>query len=159
MHTVQQVRFVRRGGASRRALHPPTERGQREDIRVPLVLVRDPRLPHVHHARVPRRDHLLSSHESLHDAHALPARPTRQRRHYSQAEQDGRLVSTLHSWRESRLGDLSGHNAGVREQAEPQLPAPYPRHAGRVTSDPRVGVPHVTNVSAARHGPARLNTT
>lgn len=156
VHAVQQVRLVRRGGAARRALHTAAERGQREDLRVPLVLVRHPRHPHLHHARVPARHHLLAAHARLHDAHALPARPAGQRGHDRETEQNGRLVPPLHTRREPRLGDIQGHNARVRQQAEPQLPAPHPRRAGRVTSDPRVGVPHLTDVVAAPHGPARL---
>lgn len=156
VHTVQQVRVIRRGGAARRAVHPAAQRGQREDLRVPVVLVRDPRHPHLHHACVPLRDHLLAAHARLHDAHALPARAPRQRRHHRAPQQDGRLVPAVHPRGEPRLGDLPGHHARVREQAEPQLPAPHPRRAGRVTSGAGVGVPHVTVVAAARPA-ARLS--
>lgn len=157
MHTVQQVRLLRRSGAARRSLHPTPECGQREDLRLSLVLVRHPRLPHIYHSTLPHRHHLLPPHEGLHDAHALQARPTRQRRHHSQTKQDGRLVLTVHTWREPRLGHIQRYNERVRQQTEPQLPASHPRGPRRVTSDPRVGVPHVTNVVAARHGPTRLN--
>ena len=156
MHTVQQVRVVGRGGAARRAVHSAAQRGQREDLRVSVVLVRHPRHPHLHHARVPLCDHLLAAHARVHDAHALQARAPRQRRHHRATQQDGRLVPAVHSRREPRLGDLPGHHARVREQAEPQLPAPHPRRAGRVTSGAGVGVPHVTHVAAARAA-ARLS--
>lgn len=157
MYAIQQVRFVRRGRATRRSVHPPAERGQREDLYLPLVLVRHPRLPHLHHAHLPPRHHLLAAHARLHDAHALQARAPRQRRHHRAAKQDGRLVPSLHSRRELGLSDIPGHNARVCEQTEPQLPAPHPRCPGRVTSGARVGVPHVTHVTAARYGPARLS--
>lgn len=157
MHAVQQVRLVRRGGAARRALHPAAQRGQREDLRVPVVLVRHPRHPHVRHPHLPGRHHLLAAHARVHDAHALPARAARQRRHDCAAQQDGRLVPAVHPRREPGLGDLPRHHARVREQAEPQLPAPHPRRAGRVTSGAGLGVPHVTDVAAARHGPARVS--
>lgn len=150
MHTVQQVRLVGRGGATRRALHPATERGQREDLRLSMVLVRHPRDPHVHHPYLPIRHHFLAAYARLYDAHALPARAPRQCRHHCAAQQDGRLVSPLHPRGEPRLGDIPGHHARVRKQAEPQLPAPHPRRAGRVTSGAGVGVPHVTHVAAVR---------
>lgn len=149
VHTVQQVRVVGRGGAARRALHPAAQRGQREDLRVPVVLVRHPRHPHVRHARVPAGDHLLAAHARVHDADAVPAGAARQRRHHRAPQQDGRLVPPVHPGREPGLGDLPGHHARVREQAEPQLPAPHPRRAGRVTSGAGVGVPHVTDAAAA----------
>lgn len=157
MHAVQQVRLVGRGGAARRALHPAAERGQREDLRLPVVLVRHPRHPHLHHPRVPVHHHLLAAHARVHDAHALPAGAARQRGHDRAAQQDGRLVPPVHPRREHRLGHLPGHHARVRQQAEPQLPAPHPRRAGRVTSGAGVGVPHVTDVAAARHAAARLS--
>lgn len=157
MYTLQQVRLVGRGGAARCPLHPAPERSQREDLHLPLVLVRDPRHPDADHPHLPHRHHLLPSHEGLHDANAIPPRQTRQRRYHRQKKQDGRLVSTVHTWREPRLGDIQGYNERVCEQTEPQLPASYPRCSGRVTSDTRVGVHHVTDVSAARHDPARLN--
>lgn len=157
MHIVQQIRVVGRGGAPRCTVHPAAQRGQREDLRLPMVLVRDPRHSHLHHTSLPIRHHLLTAHARLHDAHAVQARPPRQRRHHRAAQQDGRLVSPLHSWGEPRFGDLQRHHARVREQTEPQLPASHSRRAGRVTSGARVGVPHVINVTAARHGPARVN--
>lgn len=157
MHTVQQIRLLRRSRATRRPLHPPPQRGQREDIRFPLVLVRDPRLPYIHHPALPSHHHLLPPHEGLHDAYALQTSSTRQRRHNSQKKQDGRLVLIVHPRREPRLGHIQRHNERVRQQTEPQLSAPHPWGTRRVTSDPRVGVPHVTDVVAARHGPTRLN--
>lgn len=149
MHAVQQIRLLRRGRAARRALHPTAERCQREDLRFPLVLVRDPRLAHLHHPPLSARHNLLATNARLYDANALPTRQTRQRRHNSQKKQDGRLVPTIHTRREPRLRHIQGHNARVRQQTEPQLPAPHPWRAGRVTSDPRVGVPHMTDVVAA----------
>lgn len=158
MYTVQQVRLIRRGGAARRTLHSAPQRRQREDLHLPMVLVRYPRNPNFDHRHLPHRHHLLPTNACLHDANEVQTRQARQRRHHRQAKQDGRLVSTLHPWGESRLGDIQRYNARVCEQAEPQLPASYPWGSGRVTSDTRVGVHHVTDVSAARHGPARLRT-
>jgi hypothetical protein len=149
VYAVQQIRLFRRSGAARRALHLAAERRQREDIRVPLVLVRDPRRPHLRHSPVPARDHLLSPHASVHDAHAVQARQAGQRRHHSAQKQNGRLVPPLHSRGELGLRDFPGHNERVRKQTEPQLSASHSRRAGRVTSDTRVGVPHVTDVVAA----------
>lgn len=149
VHIVQQVRLLRRSGAARRALHPAPQRRQREDLCLPLVLVRHPRHPHLHHSTLPTRHHLLAKNARLHDENALQARQTRQRRHHRQAKQNGRLVPTLHSRREPRLGYLQGYYERVRKQTQPQLPTSYPRCTGRVTSDPRVGVPHMTDVVAA----------
>lgn len=157
MHNVQQVRSIGRGGTARFALYPAAERGQREDLRLPLVLVRHSRRPYLVHAHLPTGANLLTTHARLHDAHALPARTPRQHRYHRPQKQVGRLVLTVCSRGEPRLGHLSRHHERVRQQAEPQLPTSYPRRAGRVTSDSRVGVPHVTNVPAARHGPTCLS--
>lgn len=157
MHTIQQVRFVRRGGATRRSLHTALERSQRKDLRFPLVLVRHPRRSHLHHSYLPSRHYLLTPHAGVHDAHAIQTRPPRQYRHDCQTKQDGRLVSSQHTRRKLRLGNISRYHARVRKQIEPQLSTPYSRCSGRVTSDARVGVPHVTHVTAARHGPAGLS--
>lgn len=157
MYAVQQVRLIGRSGETRRTLHPTVKRGEREDLCLSLVLVRHPRLPHLYHAYLPYCHHFLAPHARLHDANAFPARSTRQRRHHRATEQDGRLVSSLHSRGESRLGHIPGHYARVCEQVKSQLSASHTRHAGRVTSNPGVGVPHVTDGLAARHGPARLS--
>lgn len=157
MHIIQQIRLLRRSRAARRALHLTPERRQRKDLCLPLVLVRHPRHPHLHHAALPDRHHLLPSHARLHDADAVQACPPRQRGHHSKEEQNGRLVPAVHIRRESGLRHIQGHNARIREQAEPQLPAPHSRSSRRVTSDSRVGLPHLTDVVAAQPGPARLN--
>lgn len=159
VYTIQQVRVIRRGGAARRVVHSTTQRRQREDIHLSLVLVRHPRDPHSNHSYLPHRHHLLSTNARLHDENALPTCQERQRRHHRQTKQDGRLVSSLHPRGEPRFRNIQGYNARVCEQTEPQLPASYPRSAGRVTSNTRVGVHHLTDVTAARHGPARLNHT
>lgn len=157
MHNVQQVRFFGRSRAARFTLHSAAERSQREDLRLSLVLVRHPWLPYLVHAHLPAGANLFTTHARLHDAHALSASAARQHRYHRPQKQVGRLVLIVCSWREHRLCHLPRHHERVRQQAEPQLSAPYPWRAGRVTSDPRVGVPHVTNVLAARHGPTCLS--
>lgn len=159
MYIVQQIWLVRRGGTARRPVHPSAQRREREDICLPLVLVRHPRHPYPDYPHLPHRYNILTAHARLHDANEIPTRQAGQHRHYRQTKQDGRLVSTVYPRREPRLGHIQGYHERVCEQAKPQLPASYPRRPGRVTSDPRVGVHHVTDVSAARHGPARLNQT
>lgn len=157
MHNVQQVRFIGRGGTARFALHPAVKCSEREDLHLPLVLVRHPRLPYIVHAHLPAGADLLPTYARLHDAYAFPARTPRQHRYHRPQKQVGRLVLTLCSRGEPGLGHFPRHHERIRQQAEPQLSAPYPRRAGRVTSDPRVGVPHVTNVPAARYGPTCLS--
>lgn len=157
MHNVQQIWFIGRSRTARFTLYPAPERGQREDLRLSLVLVRLPRLSYPFHDYLPAGADLLAAHARLHDAHAFSARTPRQHRYHRPQKQVGRLVLIVCPWREPRLGHLSGHHERVCQQAEPQLPAPHPRSTGRVTSDSRVGVPHVTNVLAARYGPACLS--
>lgn len=157
VHNVQQVWFIRGGGTARFALYPAVERGEREDLCLPLVLVRHSRLPYLVHTHLSAGADLLTTHACLHDANALSARTPRQYRHHRPQKQVGRLVLTLCSWREPRLGHLPRYHERIRQQAKSQLPASYPRRAGRVTSNPRVGVPHVTNVPAARHGSTSLS--
>lgn len=156
MHPVQQVRLLGRSGAARRPLHPPSQRGQREDLRLPLVLVRHSRHPDLHHPPLPSCHHLLPKNEGVHDEDALQTRAAGQRRHHRPQKQNGRLVLTLHLGGELRLGHIPGYNARVCEQTEPQLPASYPRGPRCVTPDTRVGVPHLIDVSAARHGTTGL---
>lgn len=149
MHAVQQVRFLGRGRAPRRPLHPTPQRGEREDIRLPLVLVRHPRHPHLHHTPLPHRDYILPTDASLHDADEVQIGPTRQRGYHRPTKQDGGLVFALHTRRELGFGDIPRYNARICKQTEPQLPASHPRRAGRVTTSTRLGIPHLTNIAAA----------
>lgn len=105
MH-VSQVWNVGRGGASRRGLHPATQRGQRKDLRLPLVLVPDPRGPHGNGRHVPlRRDHQPKN-ASVPAAPQVSPHPRRRARHFGAQVQVGGLVSDLNAWRERRLAYL-----------------------------------------------------
>lgn len=119
MHNVQQIRFIGRSGATRFALHSAAERSQREDLHLPLVLVRHPRFPYLLHAHLPAGADLLATHARLHDADALPARAPRQHRYHRPQKQVGRLVLTVCSRGEPRLGYLPRHHERVRQQVEP----------------------------------------
>lgn len=154
MHVVPQVRRVRRSRAPRRSLYTPPQCGQREDIRVPLVLVCHTRHPDILHSALPASHHILTAHARLYDAHEVSIGTPRQCRHDSSPQQDRRLVLAVRSGGEPRLGYISGYNARVRQQIEPQLSASYPWCAGRVTTGARVGLPYLTKDFAATYGRA-----
>lgn len=74
MHTIQQIRVLWRGRATRCAVHLAAQRRQREDLRIPLVLVRHTRYSNFHHPHLPSYHNLLTAHARLHDEDALQAR-------------------------------------------------------------------------------------
>lgn len=115
MHNVQQIRFIGRSGAARFALYPTPECGQREDLHLPLVLVRLPRLPYLVHAYLPAGADLLAAHACLYDAHAFSARTPRQHRYHRPQKQVGRLVLIVRPRREPRLDYLPGYHERVRQ--------------------------------------------
>lgn len=62
---VPQVRRVRRLGTARLPVHIATERGEREDLRVPVVLVHHTGRADVFHGDLPHRDNILAANESV----------------------------------------------------------------------------------------------
>lgn len=139
MYILLQIRRERRVGKARLFMHTPIERGQRKDLHIPMVLVHNPRIPHLPHPRIQTNNHPITSNASLHNEDALLPGQKRIRRHHRQGKQNGRLVPAVHARREPGLHHLQGHPPRVRQQAGgAQLP--LQRGARGVT--PTSGVVH-----------------
>lgn len=112
-----QVRRLRGDRASRRHLHFAVERGQREDLHLPVVLVDNPGLPVDRDAHISHDHHTIAAHACLSPALPVQADTQGRSRPDSEEGQDGRLVFVLHARGERGLYNISrcdtraGHEA------------------------------------------------
>ncbi|XP_026675597.1 innexin shaking-B isoform X3 [Ceratina calcarata] len=117
-----QIRRQRRGREARCSLHTPTERRQREDIRIPLVLVPLSRHAQFHHGFIQDRYHIFAANEGVPPTLTVSSGPKGRRGDDRATEQSGRLVSALHARREFGHGDIQGRDARPGEQARLEAP-------------------------------------